>query len=77
MEDDAPDRLENMEQKVAWLEARDLDEVLSVPPVFHMDSTGLFPQLSPPKYLMTGVEWSGVESTGLDSPCGVHRDWHG
>ena len=46
------------------------------PPIFHMDSSGLSPQPSLPKSFMIWVEWSGVESTGLDSPLGVHMDYH-
>src|SRR6202522_4210343 len=39
-----------------------------------MDSSGLSLQPSPPISSMMRVEWSGVESTGLDSPVGVHVD---
>ena len=40
-------------------------EVLSVPPIFHMDSSGLQWTLSTAKSTQTMFDWSGVEWSGV------------
>ena len=40
-------------------------EVLSVPPLVHMDSTGLSPQPSLSTSSTTRVDWSGLEWSGV------------
>ena len=59
-------------------------EVFIVPSIFHMDSlyTGLhwtpvhcFHNQVIPRFSITEVDWSPLESTGLNSPIGVHMDF--
>ena len=39
-----------------------------------VDSSPLISHQSPPMKCRSGVEWSPLESTGLDNTCGVHME---